>query len=493
MYAPRVSIGLIRTTRLVCSTSVLALMLGLLAAAPAALGADPSVTIKYDGTLTEKYVAKVSDPSDFTEELTLKWEETATDDARTNEPIAPPSFTISGSIHLSSEHQPPNASCTGTLSARGGPYGNSPAGFLGGGLVSVSAVLPNSGKYVQSSGIEHCALAANAGLSVGGPGVPAPEFVAASAPTESFPEHQSLYTHPFTVPETVNREKAPNGTEESESTLSLSATLTATTSVDTGPQGFHPSGPPGHGGSGSSPHKPLPLGRRARRAKEQARRDLPEALKEAWAAHGLQALTAISGAPLLQVADELGQKAGPLAGNDALTRVLDDVRIYDDPPLADVGKLAQPVAAKTPALPPCAQPEAPELTYCNELRSAYAGLLVADNEVAADDTALERTVSRASAAASARNARALAVQEAHAAELGTALSTALAGKRHAAEPVRTLLLEARPDWSLSVKQASAAISWLKRRLSHSGIHASALTRLAGSALRPGKTDVLVRL
>lgn len=488
------SIGRIRAACLVCSTSVLALVLGLLAATPAALGADPSVTIKYDGTLTEKYVAKVSNPSDFTEELTLKWEETATDNARTNEPIAPPSFKISGSIHLSSEHQPPNASCTGTFSTRPGPYGNSPAGFLGGGLVSVSAVLPNNGKYVQSSGIEHCALAPNAGLGVGGPRVPDPEFTAASAPIETFPEHQSVYTHQFSVPHEVNHQKAPNGTEESESTLSLSATLTATTTVDTGPQGFHPAGPPPrHGGSGGSRHTPLPLGKTTRKAKEQARRDLPEALREAWAAHGLQALSAISGAPLLQIADELGQKAGPLAGNDAVTRVIDDLRIYDDPPLADVGKLAQPVPAKAPALPACAQPEAPELTYCNELRAAYGGLLVADNEVAAEDTALEQTVSRGSAAASTRNARALALQEAHAAELGTALSTALAAKRHAAGSVRTLLLEARTDWSLSVKQASAAISWLKGRLGHSGIHASALTRLAGGALRPGKTDVLARL
>ncbi len=42
---------------------------------------------------------------------------------------------------------------------------------------------------------------------------------------------------------TVHREKAPNGIEESENTLSL-VPPTATTTVQTGPQGFHPSGTP---------------------------------------------------------------------------------------------------------------------------------------------------------------------------------------------------------------------------------------------------------
>jgi hypothetical protein len=467
-------------------------LLGVLAAAPAALGADPSVTVKYEGTLTEKYVAKVSNPSEYTEELTLEWKETATDDAVTLEPLAPPSFTIKGSVHLTSDHQPPNATCTGTFSTRPGPYGNAPSGYLGGGLVSVSAVLPDNGKYVQSDGMEHCAVAPNAGVSVGGPGVPDPELTAAIAPTESFPESQSVFTRVFKVPQTVNRQKAPNGMEESESTISLSATLTATTTVDTGPQGFHPSSPP-HRGGGASPHKPLPLGRTVRKAKEQARRDLPEALKEAWAAHGLSALTALAGNPLLQVADELGQKAGPLAGNDAVTRVLDDLRIYDDPPRPDVRKLAQPTGVKTPTLPPCQQAEPSQSSYCSALRESYAKLLTIDDEVDADDTALEQTVSRASAAAHARNTSALTLQEGHAAGLETSLSQAVAAKRPAAASLRELMLQARPEWTLSSSQAHAAIGWLKSRLTHSGVRASVLGAVAGGALRPVETEVLTRL
>jgi len=445
------------------------------------------VTITYKGTLHEKYVAKVSEPSDFEVELTLEWSETATDDALTHEPLAAPSFSISGSMHVTSAHQKPNASCTGTFSTRPGPYGNSPAGFLSEGLVSIGAVLPNNGKYVQSSGIERCALAPNEGLGVGGHGVPNPESVAASAPTESFPESQPVYTRTFSVPDSVHREPAPNGKEESENTLTLSATLTATTTVHTGPQGFHPPAP---GGGGSTRRHPLRLGKTVRKAKKQAQRDLPEALKEAWAAHGLQALTALPGTPLLSIADELGQSAAALAGNDATTRVLDDLRIYNDPPLANIHVLAQPAPAKTPPLPSCTGRTGSQLAYCASLREAFAALLGADDAAAADDTALERTVSRASAAAAARNAGALRLQEGHAAGLEAALAGALAGKRHSASSVRTLLREAAPPWTMSLTQAASAIRWLKGRLSHSGVHVSILRRLAGGSLTPAKTDVL---
>ncbi len=235
-----------------------------------------------------------------------------------------------------------------------GPIREHARGHLGGGLVTISAVLPNDGKYVQSSGIEHCAVAANGGVGVGGIHISAPELIAAGAPMDFFRESLASYSRPFIVPMTVHREKAPNGIEESENTLSLSATLTATTTVQTGPQGFHPSGtPPTKGGSTS--HKPLPLGKRTRREKEQARHDLPEALKEAWAAHGLAFLSGLSAKPLLEIADELGRQAGPIAGNDAVTRVLDDLRIYDDPPLADIRKLATPVTVSAPTFPQCAQ------------------------------------------------------------------------------------------------------------------------------------------
>ncbi|HEY1834524.1 MAG TPA: hypothetical protein VGG08_08820 [Solirubrobacteraceae bacterium] len=461
----------------------------------AAQAADPSVTVVYKGTLSEKFVSKTSDPSDFEVELTLEWEEKATDDAVTREPISPPSFSISGSLTTTSAHEHPK-SCSAKLSTRPGPYGNAPAGYIAGGLVTIAAVLPSSGKYVQSDGSENCAIAPNQGVGVGGSGVPDPEFVAAIAPGASFPESQPSYSHTFSVPHYVHRELAPNGQEESENTMSLSATLTATTSVLTGRQGTGTGGgsSPGGGGKGSTGKKPLlPRGKSLDKAKQQARRDLPEALKEAWGAHGLQSLTALSGAPLLMVADELGQSVAPLAGNDATTRVLDDLRIIDDPPRADVFVLARAAPAKAPVLPACGQAEATLSSWCARLSDALARLLVADGNASAADTAIEQTVSRASAARHARNATALTLQERHIPGLEQTLATALAAKRRAAGPVRTLLREARPRWSLTRAQAAAAIGFLKRRLKHDGISAATLTRLAHGALTPAYTEVLTLL
>ena len=462
--------------------------------AVSAHAADPSVTVTYKGTLTEKYVAKTSDPGDFETELTLEWEEKATDDAVTYEPISAPSFSISGTLTLTSAHEHPK-SCSGKLSTRPGPYGNAPAGYLADGSVTIAAVLPANGKYVQSDGGEECAIAPNEGVGVGGPGVTDPEFTAASAPTVSFPESQPSYSHTFTVAHAVHRELAPNGKEESENTLSLSATLSATTSVLTRHQSSEPGGgsPGGGGGKPTGGKPPLPPGKTLDKAKQQARRDLPDALREAWGAHGLQSLTALSGAPLLTVADELGQSAAPLAGNDATTRVLDDLRIIDDPPRADVFVLAGAAPAKAPALPACGQAEQARRSWCARLSDALTRLLVADGNATAADTAIEQTVSRASAARHARNATALTLQEGHIPGLEQTLATALAAKRRAAGPVRTLLREARPRWLLSRAQAAAGIGWLKRRLTHKGVSAATLTRLARGALKPARTEVLTLL
>jgi hypothetical protein len=466
-----------------------------LLAAPAARAADPSVSIEYSGTLIEKYVADVSKPSEYTKELTLKWTETATDDAVTSEPLAAPAFSISGSIDLTSGHIHPQ-SCSGELSTRAGPYGNAPAGFIGGGLVSISAVLPASGKYVASDGSEECSLAPNEGLGVGGPGVTDPELTAASAPTETFPESETVFTHPYTVKNAVHRELAPNGLFESENTLSLSATLKATTTVHTGKQQIGGSG----GGKGKDKGKapaskgpPPSVGRRIRERKDQSRRDLPEAIREAWAAHGLAALTALPTAPLLSIADELGQAAGPIAANDATTRVLDDFRIYDDPPSPNVGVLANPSPVPAPLLPACKQTVPSEATYCSNLSAAYVALLTADGNAAADASALEQTVARSSAAARSRNTRALALQEGHAVSMARALAGAQSAKRVAASRVRSLLILAQPRWTLSLSESRSAIRWETALLARHGLRGRTLSRLAGAAITPRATNPLARL
>lgn len=476
--------------------TVFAGALVLLLAAPAARAADPTVTVAYKGTLSEKYVANTGDPSDYTAELTLNWTETATDDGVTHEPLSGPAFTASGSIAITSAHEHPRG-CSGSFSTRPGPYGNSPAGFIGGGLVSIAAVLPASGKYVQSSGTEGCSLAANEALGVGGPGVTDPELIAASAPTETFPESQPSLTHMFKVAHAVHREPAPNGLFESENTLSLSATLTAITTVHAGKQEpAKPGSGPG-GGVKSKPGKrkgPLTVGHRIHEIKEQARRDLPESIREAWAAHGLSALRALPTAPLLSIADELGQAAGPIAANDATTRVLDDFRIYKDPPLHDVDTLAKPAPVAAATLPACKQPlPSSESAYCANLSSAYTTLLASDGEATADTAALEQTVDRASAAARARNAPALRLQEGHALALARTLATARVAKRKAAGQVRSLLVLAQPRWALSRAESKTAIGWETARLAKHGLRGRTLRRLAGSALSADKTDVLQRL
>ncbi len=476
-----------RATLAVCA-GLLSLVL-----VPAARAADPSVSISYTGTLIEKYVADVSKPSEYTKELTLKWTETATDDAITLRALAPPAFSISGSIDLVSGHVHPQ-SCSGTLSTRPGPYGDAPAGFIGGGRVTVSAVLPDNGRYVASDGAEECSLAPNAGLGVGGPGVVDPELTAASAPTETFPESETVFTHPFKVENAVHRELAPNGMFESESTLSLSATLTATTTVHTGKQEFGGSG--GGKDKGRRPARkgpPPSIGRRIHELKNQSRRDLPEAIREAWAAHGLAALTALPTAPLLSIADELGQVAGPIAANDATTRVLDDFRIYDDPPRPDVGVLVDPSPVAAPVLPPCTQTTPSESTYCSALSAAYAALLTADGDAAADASALEETVARSSAAARGRNTRALALQEGHAVAVARALAGAQSAKRAAAGRVRSLLLLAQPRWTLSLGESRAAMRWETALLARRGLRGRTLSRLAGPALTPRATSLLARL
>ncbi len=137
---------------------------------------DGTLVVEYSGTDDQGFVDQPSDPAFWQANMHFEWDETETvalsgrEQARPTMKVLSSSLTISGKI-VSTYAAPHSAmSCNGTLSARPGAPNPEPVVFEAGRpALLVSAILPELGKYVQSSAAAgtDCAVGSNTGLGVG--------------------------------------------------------------------------------------------------------------------------------------------------------------------------------------------------------------------------------------------------------------------------------------------------------------------------------------
>ncbi|MGB0092094.1 MAG: hypothetical protein WBP81_06125 [Solirubrobacteraceae bacterium] len=162
-----------------------------------------TLVVEYSGTDDQSFVDQPSDPAFWQATMHFEWDERETvalsgrEQARPTTKVLSSSLTISGKI-VSTYAAPHSAmSCSGTLSARPGAPNPEPVVFRAGRpALLASAILPELGKYVQSSAAAgtDCAVGSNTGFGVGSLQLSAARaFGEAEAPEVSL----GLPTRPF--------------------------------------------------------------------------------------------------------------------------------------------------------------------------------------------------------------------------------------------------------------------------------------------------------
>ena len=461
-----------------------------LALPTAAARADGTVTADYSGTLTGTFVYDPARPALDSEKRTLKWQETATYGVTATGPNDVTARLVSSSLTASGEidavYAPPNqaSSCSGTIGlAQGFNAQNfgwpSVAASFDGTKFEADALAPLTAPEVASTGSGDCGIPSG-GISVLGPVKPdpqsqgddwlSPQLIALSnAPTTSKP-----YKVDYTAPD--NR-----------SHLVVDATLTLTNVGGAAPS------PPG---PANGPFLPAD--------KAVALQDLRTAVAAA-AGPCLQEGTGLlmfgAGAVLLGAGPAIGPVlviTGSLTAallaplcTEAIKRVVSDYRRYHDPPFPDFQTAAEPVAIdRRVPLPSCGHAGRAVRAFCASLRARYAALLLAARRVSADDHALELTVGRQTAAHTAGDTAAVALQARTATTLEQRMVRDLHAQGSAGAAVRSLLRGRHVRLQLTRGQSTKAIGAVVRLAGRQGVTRAQLAAVAPTALRPRSVDVL---
>jgi hypothetical protein len=262
-----------------------------------------------------------------------------------------------------------------------------------------------------------------------------------------------------------------------------------------------PGSPPLGGGPASGPPAPPTAA-----AQTAARMDLRSALDDAAGPCFEEGL------PLgLLGAGVLVSGAGPIIGGGlvvaggltapiaaplctaAIERVVADYRTFKDPPVAGIHEAARPAAVHAVSLPSCRRYHGRLRTFCSGLRGDDARFVVAVRHTTAVARALETTVGRATAARTAGDSAALALQEKTAQRLSVEFRSAVRAQRSAGAKVAERLRAAHLRYRLSAKQHAAAVRAVLARLAPSAITAAELRPVAGGAFSPGGVDLLALL
>jgi hypothetical protein len=172
-----------------------------------------------------------------------------------------------------------------------------------------------------------------------------------------------------------------------------------------------------------------------------------------------------------------------------LKRLLDDYRVFNDPPDQNFTRLAGVARTHAPKVRACKRLAAKVLAFCLQLTPLVGRLIRATDHTTAVDDALVTTVNRASGAKRAHNGAAFAMQLAHARQLERSLSEALGGEASIGRKIARLL----PSGALTPAQVRATTSYLKRRLAGRGISARAVGRIDPAASIAAPEDPITRL
>jgi hypothetical protein len=174
----------------------------------------------------------------------------------------------------------------------------------------------------------------------------------------------------------------------------------------------------------------------------------------------------------------------PLCG-PKLRRLIDDYRIFNDPPAGNENTLA--TVAPTPSSPhlhACAGLKGKASVFCLKLRGLVEKLISAERHTAYVDDAMLTTVDRASGAERSHNQAALARQLHYAKQLRGKLAAALAAEASIGRAIKRLL----PAGAIDASQASTAIAYVQRRLARAGISKAKVTAIDPAAATPTAED-----
>jgi hypothetical protein len=172
-----------------------------------------------------------------------------------------------------------------------------------------------------------------------------------------------------------------------------------------------------------------------------------------------------------------------------LKRLLDDYRVFNDPPDPNFTRLAGVARTQAPKVTACKRLAGKVLAFCQQLTPLVGSLIRAADHAAAVDGALVTTVNRASGAKHAHNGAAFAMQLAHAGQLERSFSQALGAEASIGRKIARLL----PSGALTPAQVRATTSYLKRRLAGTGISVRAVGRIDPAASIAAPEDPIARL
>jgi hypothetical protein len=193
-----------------------------------------------------------------------------------------------------------------------------------------------------------------------------------------------------------------------------------------------------------------------------------------------------AGGTIIATGEVMSSAAGGLCAAK-VGRLLDDYKVFDDPPDAHYWQLAVP--ARAGAAPDvsagCGRVSGKAHAFCLDLASLVAKLLRAANRTTAVDGALVTTVDRASGAKRAHNQKALKLQLEHATKLERSLRADLAAEASLGRQVRKLL----PFGELTRSQSAKVISYLERH----GLPVAHVRRIDRAGLKPAAEDPIARL
>jgi hypothetical protein len=174
----------------------------------------------------------------------------------------------------------------------------------------------------------------------------------------------------------------------------------------------------------------------------------------------------------------------PLCG-PKLRRLIDDYRIFNDPPVGNDNALA--AVAPTPSAPrlhACAGLKGKASAFCLKLRGLVEKLISAERHTANVDDALLTTVDRASGAERLHNQAALARQLHYAKQLRGTLAAALRAEASIGRAIKRVL----PAGAIDASQAQTAIAYVQRRLARAGISKANVLTIDPAAATPSALD-----
>jgi hypothetical protein len=193
-----------------------------------------------------------------------------------------------------------------------------------------------------------------------------------------------------------------------------------------------------------------------------------------------------AGGAILATGEVMIGAAAPLCA-PKIGRLLDDYKVFADPPDTHYWQLAHParVRAAPDVSAGCRHVSGKAHAFCLQLASLVAKLIRATGKTTAVDSALVTTVNRASGAKRAHNQQALKLQLEHAGKLETEFNADLRTEAAIGQQIRKLL----PFGHLTRSQAAKTISYLERK----GVTAAHLRRIDPSGLKPVAEDPIARL